>query len=75
MRSSSTIINIFYVAKHNVECNEKKYVANNTFLKTVSAYANYETGTIIFGVNDQGDAVGVDDIQETCANARVRLFF
>lgn len=45
---------------------EFKRDVSNTFLKTVSAYANYGTGKIVFGVNDQGDAVGVDDIQETC---------
>lgn len=49
--------------KYNLEY---KRDVSNTFLKTVSAFANYGTGTIIFGVNDQGDAVGVDDIQETC---------
>lgn len=31
------------------------------FLKTVSAFANYDGGEILFGVNDDGDVVGVGD--------------
>ena len=45
---------------------EFKLEVSNTFLKTVSAYANYGTGTIIFGVDDQGNAVGINHIQDTC---------
>lgn len=45
---------------------EFKIDVSNTFLKTVSAYANYGTGAIIFGVDDQGNAVGINNIQETC---------
>ena len=42
---------------------EFKEAVTNTFLKTVSAYANYGTGQVIFGINDEGEAVGVDDIK------------
>ncbi len=38
----------------------------NSFLKTVSAYANYGTGKIVFGVTDDGETVGVDNVDETC---------
>ena len=44
---------------------EFKETLTNTFLKTVSAYANYGTGQIVFGVNDEGEAVGVSDIAGT----------
>ena len=45
---------------------EFKLDVSNTFLKTVSAYANYGTGTIIFGIDDQGNVVGINNIQDTC---------
>lgn len=45
---------------------EFKLDVSNTFLKTVSAYSNYGTGTIIFGVDDHGNAVGINNIQDTC---------
>ena len=41
---------------------EFKEKITNTFLKTVSAYANYDGGTIIFGINDNGTIVGLSDI-------------
>lgn len=34
---------------------EYKENITNTFLKTVSAYANYEGGQIIFGIDDDGN--------------------
>ncbi|MDQ2087355.1 ATP-binding protein [Herbivorax sp. ANBcel31] len=34
---------------------EFKEVVSKTFLKTVSAYANYSDGKIIFGVDDHGN--------------------
>ena len=45
---------------------ELKETVSNSFLKTVSAFANYHDGEIIFGVNDEGDVVGIEDIQKTC---------
>ncbi len=43
--------------KYNLEF--KAEVAR-TFLKTVSAYANFNNGEIIFGVDDNGDLVGIE---------------
>ena len=37
---------------------------SDTFLKTVSAFANFSTGTIIFGVDDDGTIVGIDDMKK-----------
>ena len=45
---------------------EAKESITNTFLKTVSAYANYGDGVIEFGITDEGSVVGVDDINKTC---------
>ena len=46
--------------------NENRYIefkreVNNTFLKTVSAFANYHDGEILFGVDDSGIVVGLED--------------
>ena len=40
---------------------EFKEAVSKTFLKTVSAYANYNDGKIIFGLDDNGNVVGVRD--------------
>lgn len=40
---------------------EFKESVSNTFLKTVSAFANYGGGTILFGVDDSGHSVGIPD--------------
>lgn len=40
---------------------EFKSSVTKTFLKTVSAYANYGTGCILFGVDDAGEEIGVSD--------------
>ncbi len=45
---------------------EFKREITNTFLKTVSAYANFGTGQIIFGIDDQGQVVGIDRPDEAC---------
>ena len=42
---------------------EFKKEMSDTFLKTVSAFANFGTGTIMFGVDDEGYIVGVDDMK------------
>lgn len=38
---------------------EFKESVTNTFLKTVSAYANYGTGIIRFGIKDNGAIIGI----------------
>lgn len=43
---------------------EFKKSLSKTFLKTVSAFANYGTGIILFGVDDEGVPVGVADPTE-----------
>jgi ATP-dependent DNA helicase RecG len=43
---------------------ELKQAFNLSFLKTVSAFANYGDGEIIFGVSDDGNVVGVDNMME-----------
>ena len=37
-----------------------------TFLKTVSAFANYGTGRIVFGIDDDGNVLGLEDPVSAC---------
>lgn len=37
-----------------------------TFLKTVSAFSNYNDGKIIFGISDDGDPIGLKTTDEEC---------
>ena len=37
---------------------EFKETITNTFLKTVSAFSNYDGGVILFGVDDEGNSKG-----------------
>lgn len=43
---------------------EFKSEISNTFLKTVSAFSNFGTGKIIFGITDNGEAVGLDATED-----------
>lgn len=47
--------------KYNLEF---KVEVSKTFLKTVSAYANYNDGVIMFGVDDDGDLIGIENVKE-----------
>ena len=40
---------------------EFKQDLNSNYLKTVSAFSNFGGGTILFGVDDEGNSVGVSD--------------
>ena len=45
---------------------EFKEEISKTFLKTVSAFSNYNDGKIIFGISDDGDVLGLELIDEEC---------
>lgn len=47
---------------YNLEFKEK---ISNTFLKTVTAYANYDGGRIIFGISDTGKVIGLENTTES----------
>lgn len=40
---------------------EFKQTMTNSFLKTVVAFANYDGGKIIFGIDDKGKIIGIED--------------
>ena len=49
--------------------NDYKY-----FLKTVSAFSNYDGGIILFGVDD-GNVKGLQDVKQACAFNKVGRMF
>ncbi len=51
---------------------EFKETITNTFLKTVSAFSNYDGGTIFFGVDDDGNVKGLPDDYYGAAEPPVR---
>lgn len=47
---------------------EFKESVSNSFLKTVSAFANYGNGQILFGVTDAGEYKGIENPGKVCLN-------
>ena len=45
---------------------EFKENVTNTFLKTVSAFSNFGDGDIEFGVDDDGNQVGIKEPDKVC---------
>lgn len=45
---------------------EYKQEINDKFLKTVSAFANYEGGDIVFGISDVGEKAGIKELDKEC---------
>lgn len=52
---------------------EFKEQITNTFLKTVSAFANYNGGTILFGVKDDGTTLGMQDPIQNCLTIEQKI--
>ncbi len=52
---------------------EFKEIITNSFLKTVSAYANYATGEIIFGISDDGSIKGIDNPEKSCLDIENKI--
>lgn len=52
---------------------EFKSEVTNSFLKTVSAYANFGTGVIQFGIRDDGSICGVADAGKVCLDLENRI--
>ena len=52
---------------------EFKSDISNTFLKTVSAYANYNGGQILFGVDDNGNSIGIDNPTQACLDIENKI--
>ena len=52
---------------------EFKETITNTFLKTVSAFSNYDGGTIIFGIDDDGTVKGLSDVKQSCLDIENKI--
>lgn len=52
---------------------EFKKEISNSFLKTVSAYANYAGGNIYFGILDDGSECGIDNPINACLDIENRI--
>ena len=52
---------------------EYKAEITNSFLKTVSAFSNFCTGQIMFGVADDGKVIGVDNPDQKCLDIENRI--
>ena len=52
---------------------EFKETITNTFLKTVSAFSNYDGGSILFGIDDNGNVKGLPDIKQACLDIENKI--
>ena len=52
---------------------EFKETITNTFLKTVSAFSNYDGGIIIFGVDDDGNIKSLQDVKQACLDIENKI--
>ena len=52
---------------------EFKETITNTFLKTVSAFSNYDGGTIYFGIDDDGRMKGLPDVRQSCLDIENKI--
>ena len=52
---------------------EFKETISNTFLKTVSAFSNYNGGMILFGVDDDGNVKGLSDVKQSCLDIENKI--
>ena len=52
---------------------EFKETITNTFLKTVSACSNYDGGIIVFGIDDNGNVKGLQDVKQACLDIENKI--
>ena len=52
---------------------EFKETITNTFLKTVSAFSNYDGGEIFFGIDDTGNIKGLSNIKQACLDIENKI--
>lgn len=55
---------------YSLEIKEK---ITNAFLKTVTAFANYDGGRIIFGINDNGHVIGIENLRESALSIENKI--
>ena len=52
---------------------EFKETITNTFLKTVSAFSNYDGGVIYFGLDDDGNVKGLPNVKQACLDIENKI--
>ena len=52
---------------------EIKETITNTFLKTVSAFSNYNGGKILFGIDDSGQVKGLANVKQACLDIENKI--
>lgn len=52
---------------------EFKETITNSFLKTVSAFSNYDGGQIFFGIDDDGNVKGLPDVKQACLDIENKI--
>lgn len=61
------------IAMRETRILEFKETITNTFLKTVSAFLNYNGGMILFGVDDDGNVKGLPDVKQACLDIENKI--
>lgn len=61
------------IAMREARTLEFKETITNTFLKTVSAFSNYDGGTIYFGIDDDGKIKGLPDVKQSCLDIENKI--
>ena len=52
---------------------ECKAEITNSFLKTVSSFANFTSGVILFGIADDGTIKGMDRPEQACLDIENKI--
>lgn len=58
---------------HETKKLEFKETITNTFLKTVSAFSNYDRGEIFFGIDDNGNVKGMPNVRQSCLDIENKI--
>lgn len=59
--------------KESKELEFKETTLSKTYLKTISAFSNYGGGKIIFGVDDDGNIIGISNPENACLDIENRI--
>ena len=62
-----------YMSMRETRTIEFKESITNTFLKTVSAFSNYDGGVILFGIDDNGNVKGLSDVKQACLDIENKI--
>ena len=58
---------------HETKKLEFKETITNTFLKTVSAFTNYDGGELVFCIDDNGNVKGMPNVRQSCLDIENKI--